>query len=88
MATKDIVIVDNKIHSFSFQLENGIPIQEFTKNPDDKVLIFLQKFLLDLGKEEDIPKVLSDRLKLREMSELGMKNKENLRKMKIDHQNY
>lgn len=38
---KDIVIVDNNIYSFSFQLDNGIPVQEFVDNPDDKVLISL-----------------------------------------------
>ncbi len=38
---KDIVIVDNKLHSFSFQLDNGVPIQDYNSNEKDEVLIRL-----------------------------------------------
>lgn len=44
-----MVIVDNHIHSFSFQLENGIPIQEFQLDHKDTVLICLEKLLLELA---------------------------------------
>ena len=29
---EDIVIVDNSIHSFGFDLDNGVPIQSFIYN--------------------------------------------------------
>ena len=32
---KDIVIVDNLVHSFGLQLENGVPILEYLKGKDD-----------------------------------------------------
>lgn len=35
---KDIIIVDNLIHSFGLQLYNGIPILEFTSNKQDREL--------------------------------------------------
>jgi hypothetical protein len=30
------VIVDNLVHSFGLQIENGIPILDFTNNKEDK----------------------------------------------------
>lgn len=35
---KDIVIIDNLIHSFGLQIDNGIPIMDFTDDPNDKEL--------------------------------------------------
>ena len=32
---KDIIIVDNLIHSFGLQLENGIPVLEYLKGKED-----------------------------------------------------
>lgn len=42
MDPKTTVIVDNKIYSFSFHLDNGIPVQSFMSNPNDNVLLKLQ----------------------------------------------
>jgi CTD small phosphatase-like protein 2 len=33
---KDLIIVDNLVHSFGLQIENGIPILEYLKGKDDK----------------------------------------------------
>jgi CTD small phosphatase-like protein 2 len=37
----DIVIVDNLVHSFGLQLDNGIPILDFTDNKNDRELLGL-----------------------------------------------
>lgn len=38
---RDVIIVDHKISSFSFHLENGIPVQLFDGNEEDDVLVKL-----------------------------------------------
>ena len=35
---KDIVIIDNLVHSFGLQLDNGIPILEYLKGSEDREL--------------------------------------------------
>jgi len=43
---ENIVIVDNSIVSFAFDLDNGVPIQSFMgTEKDDKELLFMQSFL-------------------------------------------
>jgi Dullard-like phosphatase family protein len=43
---QDIIIVDNSIMSFAFDLSNGVPINSFLGNEeDDKELLFLVSFL-------------------------------------------
>jgi CTD small phosphatase-like protein 2 len=45
---KDMVIVDNSIVSFAFQLSNGIPIAAFTGQPNDEELLYLVTYLEEL----------------------------------------
>ena len=43
---ENIIIVDNSILSFAFDLDNGVPIQSFFgTEEDDKELLFLMSFL-------------------------------------------
>ena len=42
---KDIVIVDNAVYSFGYQLENGIPIIPFYEDKDDEELLHLTQYL-------------------------------------------
>lgn len=44
---KDIVMVDNLVHSFGLQLRNGVPILEYLDNSEDCEFIGLQKFLIE-----------------------------------------
>ena len=37
----EVVLVDNLVHSFGLQLDNGIPILEFTSNSQDRELLGL-----------------------------------------------
>jgi len=44
---KDMILVDNAIYSFGFQLSNGIPIIPFKHDKTDNEFLFLKRFLLD-----------------------------------------
>ncbi|CAD8142466.1 unnamed protein product [Paramecium pentaurelia] len=61
---KDIVIIDNLPHSFGLQLENGIPILEWTQDPKDEELKYLQQYLIELSKKEDVRTCNREKLKL------------------------
>ena len=67
---EDIIIVDNLVHSFGLQLENGIPILEFTNNREDNELIGLEKFLMELKDVPDVRKVLEKKLSLKKCLEV------------------
>ena len=36
---KDIILVDNAVYSFGFQLTNGVPILPFYENKSDRELV-------------------------------------------------
>lgn len=51
---KDIVIVDNAVYSFGFQLNNGIPIIPFYHDKLDEELLHLIYYINCLAGFEDI----------------------------------
>ena len=51
---KDIVIVDNSIVSFAFQLSNGVPISSFTGQSGDEELLFMVTLLEEIYSYDDI----------------------------------
>lgn len=51
---KDIVIVDNAVYSFGFQLSNGIPIIPYYNNKDDEELLHLVNYISTLAYFDDI----------------------------------
>lgn len=53
---KDVIIVDNSLLSFAFQLDNGIPILPFYDNKDDKEFLSLVNYLNFLAKLDDVRK--------------------------------
>jgi CTD small phosphatase-like protein 2 len=61
----DIVIVDNLVHSFGLQIDNGISILDFTNNKDDKELLGVEKILLELRNVDDVRDYLRNRIALR-----------------------
>lgn len=51
---KDIVIVDNAVYSFGFQLDNGVPILPFYDDPKDEELLHLIYYLKCLANHDDL----------------------------------
>ena len=51
---KDVIIVDNAVYSFGFQLENGIPIIPFYFNKQDVELKSLTSYLKKLAQVPDV----------------------------------
>ena len=51
---KNIVIIDNSVLSFAFQLENGIPILPFYNNKSDNEMKVLEDYLISISKKEDL----------------------------------
>lgn len=61
---KDVVLVDNYVHSFAFNLENGIPILEWRGEKDDDELIHMARYLKDICREADLRDANRNRLGL------------------------
>ena len=53
----DIIIVDNLVHSFGFQLRNGIPILEFINDRHDSELPNLADYLVRAYNAKDLPRL-------------------------------
>ena len=62
---KDIILVDNLVHSFGLQIENGIPILQYLKGREDKELMGLQTMLTEMAEVEDVRDYLKTKLDLR-----------------------
>jgi CTD small phosphatase-like protein 2 len=65
---KDIIIVDNLVHSFGFQIENGIPILEFFDDKHDSELKYLIDYLIAAHQNDDLREFNKSHLKLRELA--------------------
>lgn len=70
---EDLIIVDNAVYSFGFQLNNGIPIIPYYDDPDDEELFHLVPFLEILADASDIRDKNKEAFQLEEMAneELG-----------------
>ena len=42
---KDVVLVDNSVYSFAYQVDNGIPIISFYDDPRDEELLHLTYYI-------------------------------------------
>lgn len=60
-----MIIVDNSIVSFAFDLDNGVPINSFMGNEqDDKEMLFLYSFLEEVASQPDVRKNIRDAFRL------------------------
>jgi CTD small phosphatase-like protein 2 len=64
---KNMIIIDNLVHSFGLQLENGIPILEFKGNEDDRELKYIGKYLTHLARVPDVREYNRNHLRLRHL---------------------
>ena len=62
---ENMIIVDNSILSFAFDLANGVPINDYMGNdPNVKDLLYLYSFLEQAFYESDVRKALDESFKL------------------------
>lgn len=64
---KDIILVDNSIISFAFQMENGVPIKAYMRQKDDEELLYMVTFLEELYGQQDPQDYLRKNFRLREL---------------------
>jgi len=57
---KDVVIVDNSIVSFAYNLSNGIPIASFTGQQKDEELLFMVSFLEEIYSVVDVRPLIDE----------------------------
>ena len=51
---KNMILVDNLVHSFGFQINNGVPILEWHDSFKDQELLHLRNYLKEAVAEEDV----------------------------------
>jgi CTD small phosphatase-like protein 2 len=51
---EDVVIVDNAVYSFAYQLDNGVPIVSWYDDPNDQELVVLSHYLSTMAVADDI----------------------------------
>lgn len=69
-----LILVDNSIPSFAFQLDNGVPIVPFYDNKDDFVLPKLKDYLLSLRVVEDFREENVNKFGLKYLYDLNVQN--------------
>ena len=68
-----IVIIDNSVLSFAYQLENGIPIVPYYEGEEDSELPILSYYLSSICKYRDLREANSLYIKLNQIYSLGKK---------------
>jgi len=62
---KNMLIVDNSIVSFAFDLDNGVPINSYLgTEEDDRELLFLYSFLEECAKAPDVREKIKEAFRL------------------------
>ena len=61
---KNIVLLDNYVHSFAFSLENGVPILEWRNDKDDDELLNMISYLEELYHADDVRRFNNVNLRL------------------------
>ena len=64
---KDIIIVDNRAISFALHFTNGIPINDYDGDKNDKSLIYLTQYLLSFINVNDVRQKIKVDFKLEKL---------------------
>ena len=64
---KDMLLVDNSVHSFGFQLDNGVPIIPFYSDDKDQELVHLASYVLSRAFNDDVRPQNSSTFQLKEL---------------------
>jgi len=75
---KNLIIVDNLVHSFGFQIENGVPILEWTGDKNDQELQHVADYLIEAKNHDDMRDYNRAKLRLVEFSEVKLEVAEDL----------
>lgn len=67
-----MLIIDNLSHSFSFQIDNGIPLLEWQSDKTDQELKYLYKYLKKAYFAEDVRELNRQHFRLQELGKLGI----------------
>lgn len=65
---EDMIIIDNCVYSFSYQLDNGIPCINFRDDPEDDQLLKLVDYMPILADRSDVRSRIKSLFKLSELS--------------------
>lgn len=63
---QDLVLVDNSIVSFAFNIDNGIPISAFMRQQGDEELLYMVSYLEEIYSFPDVRQQIIQTFKLRE----------------------
>jgi TFIIF-interacting CTD phosphatase-like protein len=71
-----MIIVDNSIVSFAFDLDNGVPINSYMgMEEDDRELLFLYSFLEEIAEVKDVRENIAASFRLSELQSSVLKKK-------------
>lgn len=62
----DVILVDNSIISFAFNMDNGVPISAFVRQPNDEEFLYLVSYLEEVYSYTDVREHIAKTFKLRE----------------------
>lgn len=75
---KNMIIVDNLVHSFGFQIDNGVPIIEWTGDRQDQELKHLADYLIEAKKYNDVREYNKEKLRLVELAQSRLEEVDDL----------
>lgn len=68
----NIVLVDDIIHSFAFQLNNGVPLMKWDGGKKDKELKYLYKYLVKCSEADDVREFNRKHFNLEGLAEISI----------------